>query len=120
MVKNILGFPGIESTRLEGVIYYAPTPTVLTDGTGTRLRRDLLYKLLAVGLLPILALPMLGCSSSNAEPPAHKAAQSSTLPQQLRDIDNNPNMPPAAKSAAKAALIGNQKVDLGIGRKPGP
>jgi hypothetical protein len=44
--------PGTQRTRLLGAASSAPTPTVLTDGIGTRLRRDFSYQLLTLRWIP--------------------------------------------------------------------
>jgi len=41
-----------------------------------------------------------------------KAGQEATLTRQLKDIDDNPHMPPEAKEAAKATLRQGQNVDM--------
>ena len=78
----------------------------------------LLFALLfGVSLLP---LSLLGCSgnqgaqaASKAEQAASKAGQAANLTRQLKDIDDNTHMPPAAKEAAKAMIRQGQNVDLG-------
>ncbi len=72
-----------------------------------------------IGLLPIPVLLLCGCSDNPvvATPASAKTGQAKSLAQQLKDIDNNPNMPPAAKEAAKANLTQHQGMDLGAARK---
>ncbi|HLK55641.1 MAG TPA: hypothetical protein VKU00_03705 [Chthonomonadaceae bacterium] len=62
---------------------------------------------------------LLGCSdtTNNANLPPPQAGQESTLKQQIADIDNNPNMPPQAKEAAKASIMQHQNMNLNPGKK---
>jgi hypothetical protein len=69
-------------------------------------------------LLPLIL--SIGCShpqSPEATQAAARAGQAAVLNQQMKDIDDNPNMPPEAKAAAKAALERGQSVDMGTGKK---
>jgi hypothetical protein len=71
-------------------------------------------------LLILLLAPsttLLGCAGHDTDPSSPKAGQEAAMAQQLKDIDNNPNMPPQAKEAAKASIQQHQNMDLNLGRK---
>jgi len=68
--------------------------------------------------LPLILFALDGCSHSQPSPEATKeaakAGQAATYNRQIQEIDNNPNMPPEAKAAAKAAIERGQSVDMSI------
>ena len=77
---------------------------------------------LVLFLLLTLAASLAGCARNANAPvtvdsPAARAGQQASMAQQLKDIDNNPHMPPQAKEAAKASIQQSQSVDLSTGRK---
>jgi hypothetical protein len=71
--------------------------------------------LLFLLLTPFTTLP--GCAGRDANLSSPKAGQEATTAQQLKAIDDNPNMPPQAKEAAKANIQQHQNMDLSLGRK---
>jgi hypothetical protein len=82
-------------------------------------QRTLLALLPAVLLLGLSAL-LSGCArhTTTTEAPAQNAAQagaaqngmSAAVARQFKAIDDNPNMPPQAKEAAKASILQGQNV----------
>jgi hypothetical protein len=65
-------------------------------------------------IVPLFVFALEGCSSSPPSPEAAKVSQAAMYNQQMQNIDNNPNMPPEAKAAAKAAIERGQHVDMSI------
>lgn len=81
------------------------------------MRHPMIRLTLLFGVL-LSPLSLLGCSGSQnttgvpkGEQAAMKAGQEDTLNRQLKEIDDNPNMPPQAKEAAKATIRQGQQVD---------
>ncbi|HZP82049.1 MAG TPA: hypothetical protein VFB21_10450 [Chthonomonadaceae bacterium] len=65
---------------------------------------------LCIGLLPILGMALPGCSGDRiaVDKAAVKVGRAATAAQQLKEIEDNPHMPPAAKEAARATILQNQ------------
>lgn len=63
---------------------------------------------LFAALVGLAVVPLTGCSSQQAPPPAPPVETHKTLQQQIQDINNNPGIPPAAKQHAIQQLQAGQ------------